>query len=263
VSQPISGLKTAIMRTPLYPIAREAYRAAFKPEARAEAQAMRRFYSQFIPRGSTVFDVGGLYGEYAEIFASCGAGKVVTCEPNPAHRARLQALSKRNRRIVPVFAAVSDTCLGTATLNVCSTPGYSTLAPSDADWMDENPDYDGVAWTTAVEVPLVTLGRLQVDHGSAHFVKIDVEGFELQVIRGLGLPPYPEIISFEFGARRKDVPLDCIRWLAGHGYRQFRPMVGREYAWATGSMDADTALRWLEAYPASRGEYGDMFAWLG
>jgi len=243
------------MKTPIYPIARALKRAARPMELKRGERRLRDFYSQFFDPGEVVFDVGGLMGEYAEAFAAKGA-KVVTFEPNPAYQPRLRALA-RHRDIRPVFAAVGD-APGSATLNVCSTPGYSTLLSSSSDWMTESPNYEGVQWTGQVEVPVITLDAAAATHGAPVFVKIDVEGFELKVLRGMSFSP--RYISFEFGSRRKELGHDCIAELAKRGY-EFRPIFDRSLEFVTPDwMSGEQAAAWLDGVRPDIAEYGDMFA---
>ena len=117
-------LKTAIMKTPFYPAARAAYHAVFNRGHAIHSARMGAVYSQFFEPGSRVFDVGANQGEYSEIFAGEGA-RVLSIEPNTAYADRLNALSK-TVDLQPVFKAIGDEP-GEAVLNVCSTPGFSTL----------------------------------------------------------------------------------------------------------------------------------------
>jgi FkbM family methyltransferase len=130
-------LKTAIMKTPLYPMARSAYQAVFNRGAMAHRARMGAFYSQFFQPGARVFDVGANQGEYSEIFAGEG-GRVLAIEPNTAYTDRLKALARTNS-IEPVFTAIGD-APGEATLSVCSTPGFSTLVDRKVDWIETSPD---------------------------------------------------------------------------------------------------------------------------
>jgi len=161
--------------------------------------------------------------------------------------------------ITPEYVAVSDEP-GSATLNICSTSGYSTLAGSDSDWMADSPDYAAVEWVGATEVQTVPLDQLAAKHGVPEFVKIDIEGFELVALKGMTFKP--RYISFEYGVRRKEIALDCIELLGGRGYR-FRPIDGRDFRFSAPDwMDAASAMDWLKARTLSHGEYGDLFAYL-
>jgi FkbM family methyltransferase len=248
-------LKTAIMKTPLYPVVRSAYQAVFNRGAASHRARMGAFYSQFFQPGDRVFDVGANQGEYSEIFAGEG-GRVVAIEPNTAYTDRLKALA-RTATIEPVFTAIGDEP-GEAMLNVCSTPGFSTLVDRKSDWIETSPDYKDVQWTHELKVSVTTLDLLAKQLGEPEYVKIDVEGFEINVLRGMSFRP--RYLSFEFGARRKGPSTVCLEHLGARGFR-FRPIVGREYRFATPEwMDLAEAKAWLDAFSIEQAEYGDMFA---
>jgi FkbM family methyltransferase len=252
---PMSRMKSAVMKTPLYPAAHSTYRALFNRSAEAQRARMSAFYSQFFQVGDVVFDLGANQGEYAEVFAGEGAC-VVAVEPNSAFTIRLQALA-RDADIRPVFAAVGDEP-GTAFLNVCSEPGFSTLVDPGIEWIEKSPDYKTVSWTHTLEVPVTTMDLLARDFGEPEYVKIDVEGFEIDVLRGMTFRP--RYLSFEFGARRKDASLECLEHLGARAYA-FRPIVGREYRFGTREwMSLAEARDWLAAFSIDEAEYGDMFA---
>jgi FkbM family methyltransferase len=251
----MSRMKSAVMRTPLYPAAHSMYRALFSRAADGRRARMGAFYSQFFQPGDLVFDLGANQGEYAEAFAGEGA-RVVAVEPNPAFTARLQAFA-RESGIRPVFAAIGD-APGTASLNVCSEPGFSTLVDPGVEWIETSPDYESVSWTHTLEVPVTTLDLLVADFGQPEYVKIDVEGFELNVLRGMSFRP--RYLSFEFGPRRKDASFQCLEHLGARGYA-FRPIVGREFRFVTREwLGLSEARDWLAAFSIEQGEYGDMFA---
>lgn len=216
---------------------------------------MGAFYSQFFQPGDLVFDVGANQGEYSEIFAGEGA-RVLAIEPNTAYATRLKALA-RTADIHPVFTAIGE-APGEAVLNVCSTPGFSTLVDRSVDWIESSPDYKDVRWTHTLTVPVTTLDLLAAEYGEPEFVKIDVEGFEINVLRGMSFRP--RYLSFEFGARRKGPSTVCLEHLGARNY-VFRPIVGREYRFSRPEwMDLAEAKSWLDSFSVDQAEYGDMFA---
>jgi FkbM family methyltransferase len=230
---------------------RSVYRRIFRRAQIAELYKMHGFYSQFVGRGDLVFDVGANAGEYAEAFALTGA-RVVAIEANPAFMDRLNSLS---RRIVAESCA-AGAADGTATINICSQPAYSTL---NTEWLARTadfPDYRGVEWQERRTVPLLTLDTLAKRHGVPRFVKIDVEGFEVEVLKGMTFRP--ETLCFEFSARNKVIGLDCISILSGY---RFRPIIGHHFSFAHPEwLSADQALQWLRSYSCTDGENGDLFA---
>jgi FkbM family methyltransferase len=247
-------LKTAFMETPLFPAARAVYQTLFNRRAAIQRARMGAFYSQFFQPGDRVFDIGANQGEYAEVFAGEGA-KVMAVEPNTAYMRRLRALA-RFADIQPVFSAIGDKT-GEAVLNVCSTPGFSTLVDRNVSWIESSPDYKHVRWTHTLNVPVTTLDILAAEFGEPEFVKIDVEGFEINVLRGMNFRP--RYLSFEFGARRKDPSNICLEHLGARNY-VFRPIIGRNYRFAHPKwMTPAEAKEWLDAFSIDLAEYGDMF----
>jgi len=94
-------------------------------------------------------------------------------------------------------------------------------------------------FTNRREVRTVTIDQLMRDYGVPHFVKIDVEGFEPQVLRGLRRPiPF---LSFEVNLPEfRPEGIECIRLLervAGEGVFNF----------GTDSQGGLALERWLHA----------------
>lgn len=250
----LKRLKDSVARTLFFVPARHLYRALFRRGSNEAHREMVRFYSQFISDGDLVFDVGANRGEYAQIFSDAGA-KVIAVEPNTNFRERLTNLA-RHYNIVPEFCAVGEMS-GTATLNICSEPVYSTLLPQSDDLFSDSPNHENLTWTEVVTVPVLTLDQLAARHGKPIFVKIDVEGFEKQALAGMSFSP--KSLSFEFRYLQKHYALDCISMLAPRGYK-FCPLLGREPILHSSWLTADDATSWLERYDGTAATYGDMFA---
>lgn len=250
----LKRLKESVVKTPFFVPARHLYRTLFRRGSNEAHREMVRFYSEFISDGDLVFDIGANRGEYAQIFSDAGA-KVIAVEPNTNFRERLTNLA-RHYNIVPEFCAVGDMS-GTATLNICSEPGYSSLLPQSDDLFRNSPDHKNVTWIGAITVPVLTLDQLAAKHGKPIFVKIDVEGFEKETLAGMSFSP--KSLSFEFRYLQKQCALNCISMLAPRGYK-FCPILGREPILHSSWLTADDAKSWLERYDGTGATYGDMFA---
>jgi hypothetical protein len=138
-------------------------------------------------------------------------------------------------------------------------PTISTLSP---DWaarmLRERDAFEGVSWGSAVDVPVTTLDDLITRYGPPAFCKIDVEGYDLEVLRGVSQPL--RALSFEYVPPALDLALDCLDRLAELG--------SYEYNWSRGEsmrlrwpewLDAAALAAYLRTYP-SQGTPGDVYA---
>jgi FkbM family methyltransferase len=140
-------------------------------------EAMRRF----LRPGDIFFDVGANVGYLSAVGASLVGrrGQVHSFEPVPAHFEKLCRLVELNPEysiIANPFAA-GDTS-SARTMYVTREPGQSTLVRSykaESEIIDE------------LQIPVVRLDAYIEKHklGRISLIKIDAEGFELPILKGL------------------------------------------------------------------------------
>jgi FkbM family methyltransferase len=144
-----------------------------------EAAVVEYLRSRIRP-GDCCVDVGAHVGYYALQMAlwTAPSGRVIAFEPNPSARTVLEtnvALNAFTDRVVVEPTAVSD-APGTAPLfHGGETTGLSRIGTP-------NP---GTRAGKGIDVPVVTLDDYCASHRtSPHWVLIDAEGLELQVLEG-------------------------------------------------------------------------------
>lgn len=105
-----------------------------------------------------------------------------------------------------------------------ANPTVSTASDAFIAAADDADGWREQVWDKAIDVPVTTLDALIAAHGPPEFVKIDVEGFEYDVLGGLSRPV--PAISFEFTTIQRDVALQCVDRLASLGPYSFNVALG-------------------------------------
>lgn len=220
--------------------------------------ALRRWYREFVPPGSLVFDVGAHVGDRSVAFARLGA-RVIALEPQPALLPILRFMTRRERTIT-VLQTAAGAAQTQAALRVSeATPTVSSLS---SDWIasvqEANRGFRRVRWESAVLVPVTTLDALIKQYGVPAFCKIDVEGFEAEVLRGLGQPL--AAVSFEFIPGAMDVTEACLQRLEALAEYQYNVALGEQRRFVFSDwVDQGTLLHWLHS-GGSGPLSGDVYA---
>lgn len=236
----------------LFPSVQRAYQACFNPEASARRAQMEAFYSQFVKGGDLVFDIGANVGEYAELFANLHA-RVIAVEPNPTCCRVLKRLS--GRASVTVEQCAAGLSEGFVDLHLCQQSHLSTVSDQ---WLKETkamPSLSEAIWLDTIRVPVITLDMLAERYGLPRFVKIDVEGYEEQVLSGMSFSP--EFLSFEYHTEATDSLAQCLDRLKGYSFNLIS-------GWNThfagpGWVPARQIMEWIASYRGEQ-EFGDIFA---
>ena len=175
--------------TDIYPAARAVYRK-FNARSRKAREYELDFYRAIIKPGDLVFDIGANVGFKTEAFVACGA-RVICVEPNPKCLPILlhEFGSVENVTIVPKGVGAQTAIMH---LNIM---GLATTASMLDDWQAFGIGASGVK--ESVQVQVTTLDDLIDRFGEPAYIKIDVEGFELEVLKGLSRPV--SLLSFEYG----------------------------------------------------------------
>lgn len=218
---------------------------------------LTRFYAQFIRPGDLCFDIGAHVGSRLRAWLPLGA-RIVAAEPQPACMALLRRWFGGDARIALVERAVGA-CPGTAELLVSRrTPTVSTLS---RDWIAAvggDRSFSGVRWEGRQPVAVTTLDELIARYGVPAFCKIDVEGYELETLRGLSRPI--PALSFEYVSACLETARACVMRLTELGHYGFNWSAGESHRLRSDDwLDADRMLARLDDLGAAGGS-GDIYA---
>ncbi|HVX85303.1 MAG TPA: FkbM family methyltransferase [Phycisphaerae bacterium] len=210
-------LRRTLTALHLYHPARNAWFSLKRPDWFIAEKKRLAFRKSLAPRGALVFDVGANVGEYAADFLHLGC-RVVSVEPHPACAATLTSHFGNNPNFHLVQAALGDSP-GSVTLHLADESAISSCAPDWIDSVHSSGRFQGHQWNKTLQVPMTTLDQLIATHGRPAHTKIDVEGFEPQVLAGLS--QHAGLLSLEFTPELIDRSISCLDRLASLTYTEF------------------------------------------
>ena len=218
---------------------------------------MVRFYRQFLGPGDVGFDIGAHVGSRVRPWRRLGA-RVIAVEPQPDCLGVLRLFFGRDEGVTIIGEAVGA-APGRARLALStSTPTVSSLSPDWIESVTADRRFARVRWDRAVEVTLTTLDELIARHGVPDFVKVDVEGFEVEVLSGLSRPV--PALSFEYLPPAHEAALtalDLVERLGAYEYN-YAPIETMRFASARW-LDAAGLVRLLDRF-RPLGRSGDVYA---
>ena len=175
-----------------------------------ELEAINRrteFYSEFIDSKSLVFDVGANLGNRISSFLCIGA-KVIAVEPQLFC---CRYLRKKFGTQITIENKAAGSQPGHLDLFVSDSHTLTSLSKDYVDTVGKT-RFANAKWKTSKLVEVTTLSKLIHQYGVPAFIKIDVEGFELEVLKGLEQPV--QCISFEYNTPdMKEIMFDCLNTL--------------------------------------------------
>jgi FkbM family methyltransferase len=219
-------------------------------------ERMLEFYSQFLKPDDLCFDIGANVGNRLKVFRKIGA-KIIGVEPQRECANALRKWYADDPKVTILEMALSH-AKGKAEL---MTSNFHMISSLSQEWVNATKESGRFAthrWTPAGTVDLTTMDALIAEYGLPRFAKIDVEGFELNVVKGLSQPL--AFLSLEFTPETRQSSIDCLSHLEGLGEPIFNFSDGesmklRFHEW----LSFAEIIQFLESVGTSNEIWGDIY----
>jgi len=163
-----------------------------------------------------IFDIGANVGDMTDVYSQ-KADTVVAFEPNPS---MVEELTKRffgNPNII-IDRRSLDNKVGT---NILMTSPYAASLSTFSEEWTKNTRFLGQQWNEHIVVPTITIDSAIEYYGVPDYIKIDVEGYEYQVIKGLSMLLPNTVVCFEWVEEQLSSILSIITYVNTLGYKAF------------------------------------------
>jgi len=167
------------------------------------------FYNKYINEGDLCFDIGANIGNRTEVFLNLKA-RVVSVEPVKETYAILEKRFGRHQNSTILQLGLGSE-VAQKNIHISEISEVCTFSDPFIEKYKNQQEFN-IEWNTLQLVNISTLDQLISDYGTPDFCKIDVEGYELEVLKGLS-QPLP-LISFEYNAKLKGLAFACINKLS-------------------------------------------------
>lgn len=173
-----------------------------------EIKLRKNFYKQFVNEGDTTFDVGANVGNRISPMLELGA-KVIAVEPQDYCKQVLIAKFGNKIKLEPFGLGEKEEEKEFFISNA------STISSFSKEWIDsvKQDRFKEYNWNKVQKVQMTTLDNLIKKHGRPVFIKIDVEGYELEVLKGLHQAV--QYISYEYTTpEQTSKAIECLEYIA-------------------------------------------------
>ncbi len=211
------------------------------------------FYQQFIQPGDLCFDIGANIGVKTDIFLRLGA-KVIAVEPQKECCDFILRHCK-NGNLTVINKAV-DAIIGYKDFWQSEANALSTLSQEWIASVKQSGRYSDFQWKNTFKVQTTILDELIRQFGCPVFCKIDVEGYEWQVLKGLSQPiPF---LSFEFNPETISSTLKCIDYLKRFSIVRYNFSSEAQGMWFSKWLNDNELLEYFDKH--DNNIYGDVYA---
>lgn len=177
-------------------------------------EPIQHFYSGFIFSGMKIVDVGANVGNYSQLFLNFGA-TVIGVEPQTYCQEILKTRFRGNTNF-KLIPAASGAAVSSSIIHKSQS---HTIASMNKNWIGnvaQSNRFENENWKDEEKVSVTTLDIIIKENFVPDYIKIDVEGYEQEVLKGLNHAV--NFISFEITLpEMKQAAIDCVNEISRIG----------------------------------------------
>lgn len=215
------------------------------------------FYSSFLKPGDLCFDIGANIGMRTKVFRKCGA-KVVAFEPQEICLKILRSFFRNDYQVIimPYAIAAED---GVSTIFIADGNTISSMSQEWINRVSASRRFGYVQWNNQCKINTMSLNSVIQQFGIPKFVKIDVEGYEFEVLKNLSTPL--PMLSFEFTPEYIENTQKIINLLDEIGTYQYNLSIGESMKlFLTEWVDCETIFETLIQFQQNNRLWADVYA---
>ena len=176
-----------------------------------------------------LYDVGANEGKYTDInrnkFDRC-----VLVEANPSLAEKLREKYRMDAVVHIVEAIASNKESETFYIS-----NADTISTSDVEWIKQSRFSNNYMWRPVEGIRTVSLDTLIKEHGEPTLLKIDVEGYEYNVLQSLTRKV--NLLCFEWAEEKKEEILLSLEYLRNQNYTRFHVQMEDKYDYVVNDSD--------------------------
>lgn len=234
-----------------------AWRLNRKKREAAETALFRNFYQTFLKPGDLCFDIGANLGNRVRGFRSLDC-RVVALEPQGSCFGALKRQFEKDDKVKLLRKAVGSKP-GELELRVSPDHVLSSFSDEFINRTSESGRFASSEWNRRETCQITTLDELIASHGIPRFIKIDVEGFEPEVLAGLSQAV--PALSIEWVPEMPETARRCIERLAELGNYEFTISWAETMKLSTkGWRSRESILNLIDEFAGETFLFGDIYA---
>lgn len=173
-----------------------------------------------------IFDIGANRGLFADKCLSMyNDVKIILIEANPDLINFLESKYVNNDKVKILNCLISNE--PDKMIDFYISNNYDVVSTASLGWINESRFTNNCRWDKVVKIKSKTIDNLIDEFGNPDLIKIDVEGYEYEVIQGM--TKKQKDVCFEWAEEKYEDANNCCNYLEKLGYKNFGYILSDNY----------------------------------